>query len=54
TLAEKGFVIKDSKTDKYKLGIKFFELGSIVINTLNFASIFTHSPIIIFKFSGLI
>jgi DNA-binding IclR family transcriptional regulator len=31
TLAEKGFVIKDSKTDKYKLGIKFFELGSIVI-----------------------
>ena len=26
TLAEKGFVKKDSKTDKYKLGIKFFEL----------------------------
>jgi DNA-binding IclR family transcriptional regulator len=31
TLAGKSYVIKDSKTDKYKLGIKFFELGSIVI-----------------------
>lgn len=35
TLAEKGFVIKDSKTDKYKLGIKFFELGSIVIKNMD-------------------
>ena len=31
TFAEKGFVKKDRKTDKYKLGIKFFELGSVVI-----------------------
>jgi len=35
TLTEKGFVIKDSKTDKYKLGIKFFELGSIVIKNMD-------------------
>lgn len=35
TLFEKGFVIKDSKTDKYKLGIKFFELGSIVIKNMD-------------------
>ena len=35
TLAEKGFVKKDSKTDKYKLGIKFFELGSVVIKNMD-------------------
>ena len=35
TLAEKSFVKKDSKTDKYKLGIKFFELGSVVIKNMD-------------------
>ncbi len=35
TFAEKGFVKKDSKTDKYKLGIKFFELGSVVIQNMD-------------------
>lgn len=35
TLAEKGFVKKDPKTDKYKLGIKFFELGSVVIKNMD-------------------
>ena len=39
TLAEKGFVIKDSKTDKYKFGIKFFELGSIVIKNMDLRKI---------------
>jgi len=39
TLAEKGFVIKESKTDKYKLGIKFFELGSIVIKNMDLRKI---------------
>jgi DNA-binding IclR family transcriptional regulator len=39
TLAEKGFVIKDSNTDKYKLGIKFFELGSIVIKNMDLRKI---------------
>jgi len=39
TLAEKGFVIKDAKTDKYKLGIKFFELGSIVIKNMDLRKI---------------
>jgi len=39
TLVEKGFVMKDSKTDKYKLGIKFFELGSVVIKNLNLRKI---------------
>ena len=39
TLAEKGFVKKDSKTDKYKLGIKFFELGSIVIKNMDLRKI---------------
>jgi len=39
TLAEKGFVMKDSKTDKYKLGIKFFELGSIVIKNMDLRKI---------------
>ena len=39
TLAEKGFVIKDSKTDKYKLGIKFFEMGSIVIKNMDLRKI---------------
>jgi len=39
TLAEKGFIIKDSKTDKYKLGIKFFELGSIVIKNMDLRKI---------------
>jgi DNA-binding IclR family transcriptional regulator len=35
TFSEKGFVKKDSKTDKYKLGIKFFELGSVVIKNMD-------------------
>jgi len=39
TLVEKGFVIKDSKTDKYKLGIKFFELGSVVIKNMDLRKI---------------
>lgn len=39
TLAERGFVIKDSKTDKYKLGIKFFELGSVVIKNMDLRKI---------------
>lgn len=39
TLAEKGFVKKDPKTDKYKLGIKFFELGSVVIKNMNLRKI---------------
>lgn len=41
TLSERGFIKKDSKTDKYKLGIKFFELGSIVIKNMNLRKI-TH------------
>ena len=39
TLAEKGFVVKDSKIEKYKLGIKFFELGSIVIKNMDLRKI---------------
>ena len=39
TLAEKGFVKKDSKTEKYKLGIKFFELGSVVIKNMDLRKI---------------
>ena len=39
TLAEKGFVKKDPKTDKYKLGIKFFELGSVVIKNMDLRKI---------------
>jgi len=39
TLAEKSFVKKDPKTDKYKLGIKFFELGSIVIKNMDLRKI---------------
>jgi len=39
TLAERGFVIKDSETNRYKLGIKFFELGSIVIKNMNLRKI---------------
>ena len=35
TLAGRGFIVKDSKTDKYKLGIKFFELGSVVIKNMD-------------------
>ena len=41
TLAEKSFVEKDPKTNKYKLGIKFFELGSVVIKNMNLRKI-TH------------
>jgi len=41
TFAEKGFVKKNSKTDKYKLGIKFFELGSVVIKNMDLRRI-TH------------
>lgn len=44
TFAEKGFVKKDSKTDKYKLGIKFFELGSVVIKNMDLRRI-AHSYI---------
>jgi len=39
TLAERGFVKKDPKTDKYKLGIKFFELGSVVIKNMDLRKI---------------
>jgi len=39
TLAERGFIVKDSRTDKYKLGIKFFELGSVVIKNMNLRKI---------------
>ena len=39
TLTEKGFVKKDPKTDKYKLGIKFFELGSVVIKNMDLRKI---------------
>jgi len=39
TLAEKGFVKKDFKTEKYKLGIKFFELGSVVIKNMDLRKI---------------
>jgi len=39
TFAEKGFVKKDHKTDKYKLGIKFFELGSVVIKNMDLRKI---------------
>ncbi len=41
TLVERGFVKKDPKTDKYKPGIKFFELGSIVIKNMDLRKI-TH------------
>jgi DNA-binding IclR family transcriptional regulator len=44
TFAEKSFVKKDSKTDKYKLGIKFFELGSVVIKNMDLRRI-AHSYI---------
>ena len=39
TLSEKSFVKKDVKTDKYKLGIKFFELGSVVIKNMDLRKI---------------
>jgi DNA-binding IclR family transcriptional regulator len=39
TFVEKGFVKKDRKTDKYKLGIKFFELGSVVIKNMDLRKI---------------
>ncbi len=39
TFAERGFVEKDAKTDKYKLGTKFFELGSIVIKNMDLRKI---------------
>ncbi len=35
TFIEGGFVKKDPKTDKYKVGIKFFELGSVVIKNMD-------------------
>jgi DNA-binding IclR family transcriptional regulator len=38
-LAERGYFKKDSKTDKYKLGIKFFELGSVVIKNMDLRKI---------------
>jgi DNA-binding IclR family transcriptional regulator len=34
TLENKGYVIKDSKSEKYRLGLKLMELGSIVNNGL--------------------
>ena len=39
TLAERGFIKKDLNTNKYKLGIKFFELGSIVIKNMDLRKI---------------
>ena len=39
TLSEKSFVKKDAKTNKYKLGIKFFELGSVVIKNMDLRKI---------------
>ena len=39
TLSEKSFVKKDAKTDKYKLGIKFFVLGSVVIKNMDLRKI---------------
>jgi DNA-binding IclR family transcriptional regulator len=39
TLAERGYFKKDPKTDKYKLGIKFFELGSVVIKNMDLRKI---------------
>ena len=39
TLSERGFIKKDSNTNKYRLGIKFFELGSVVIKNMNLRKI---------------
>jgi len=39
TLSERGFVKKDPKTDKYNLGIKLFELGSVVIKNMDLRKI---------------
>ena len=34
-LQEEGYVCQDSKTNKYRLSVKLFHLGSIVTNTMN-------------------
>ncbi|WP_167915886.1 IclR family transcriptional regulator [Thermococcus sp. LS2] len=39
TLKEGGFISQDPETGKYRLGIKIFELGSIVQNTLDLRKI---------------
>jgi len=39
TLSEKDYLKKNPQNDKYKLGIKFFELGSVVIKNLNLRKI---------------
>lgn len=35
TLCYRGYIAQDSETGKYKIGMKFFELGSKVINDLD-------------------
>lgn len=35
TLEARGFVLKDPVTEKYRLGIKFLELGSVVLQQLD-------------------
>lgn len=39
TLVQRGFLMKDSETDKYRLSIKFFELGSVVIKNMDLRKI---------------
>lgn len=38
TLQEKGYVQKDPHTEKYKLGLKFIEMGNIVLTNLELRS----------------
>lgn len=35
TLQYRGYIAQDNETDKYKTGLKLFELGSLVINDLD-------------------
>lgn len=39
TLEKKGYVERDSESDKYRLGFKFMEMGSIVKNSLELRSL---------------
>jgi len=39
TLAKRGFIKKDFKTEKYSLSIKYFELGSVVIKNMDLRKI---------------
>jgi DNA-binding IclR family transcriptional regulator len=39
TLEKKGYVQRDSESDKYRLGLKFMEIGSIVKNSLELRSL---------------